>query len=223
MFIFTKNMIATERNFKLKVYPSLAMAAFAPALFIFIDRKKSLLESIQTSCFGKAHLLIYLTVLILCGCTAYINNSDSYKGAFIYKVLPIKDPGIILKGAVKGTLFKLIIPIYLFVAVVFLILKGPSIILDLIVMFLVLLMSTLVYFKMSNKAMPFSVKFATTDSGKFIGPTMLIFMFVGIFAGIHIVLINNIMLLGVFALLLLVIDIVIWKKSFNISWKDIEN
>lgn len=222
MFIFTKNMIATERNFKLKVYPSLAMAAFAPALFIFIDRKQTLLESIQTSCFGRAHLLTYVTILILCACTAYISNSDSYKGAFIYKVLPIKDPGIILKGAVKGTLFKLIIPIYLFVAVIFLILKGPSIIFDLIVIFLVLLMSTLLYFKMSNKAMPFSVKFTTSDSGKLVGPTIFIFILIGVLAVIHILLINNIMLLGVFTFLLLVIDIVIWRKSFNITWKDIK-
>ncbi|MDR3594956.1 hypothetical protein, partial [Clostridium sp.] len=166
MFIFTKNMISTERNFKLKVYPSLAMGAFLPVLFVFMERRKSFMENIQTSYGGKAHLWMYLTVFLLCFCTAYINNSDAYKGAFVYKILPIKDPGIILKGAIKGTLFKLIIPVYLFVSAVFLILKGPSIILDLIAMFLNLLIAALVYFKISNKAMPFSVKYATADSGK---------------------------------------------------------
>ncbi|WP_315066116.1 hypothetical protein [uncultured Clostridium sp.] len=222
MFIFTKNMIATERNFKLKVYPSLAMAVFIPVLFMFTDRRKSFIESIQTSCDGKAQLLIYISILMLCFCIAYINNSDNYKGAFIYKTLPIKDPGVILKGAVKGTLFKLIIPIYLLLAIIFLILKGPSIIMDLITMFLVLLISALVYFKMSNKTMPFSVKFAIVDSGKLIGPGVITFMLIGIFAAIHITIINNIIYVGIFAFILLIINIILWRISFNISWKDIE-
>lgn len=221
MFIFTKNMISTERNFKLKVYPSLSMAVFMPVLFIFTDRDKSFIETIQISYGGKVHLLMYLTVLMLCFCTAYINNSDNYKGAFIYKVLPIKDPGVILKGAIKGTLFKLVIPTYLFTSIVFLILKGPSIILDLIVMFLVLLISSLVYFKLSNKMMPFSVKFATTDTGKLIRPGVITLTLIGIFAAIHIIIRNNITFVGAFMAILFVINIIIWKRSFKISWKDI--
>lgn len=221
MFTFTKNMISTERNFKLKVYPSLSMAVFLPVLFILTDRDKSFIETVQTSYGGKVHLLMYLTVLMLCFCTAYINNSDNYKGAFIYKVLPIKDPGVILKGAIKGTLFKLVIPTYLFTAIVFLILKGPSIILDLIVMFLVLLISSLVYFKLSNKMMPFSVKFATIDSEKLIVPGVIALMLIGIFAAIHIIIRNNITFVGVFIAILFVINIIIWKISFKIGWKDI--
>ncbi|GAA0076075.1 hypothetical protein UT300005_04530 [Clostridium sp. CTA-5] len=222
MFIFTKNMLATERNFKLKVYPSLAMAVFMPVIFVFSDRKKTFIETIQTSYDGKLHLLMYITVLMLCFCTAYINNSDSYKGAFIYKVLPIKDPGVIMKGAIKGTLFNLVIPIYLLVAVVFLILKGPSIIMDLIVMFLVLLVSALLYFKLSNKRMPFSVKFATVDSGKLIAPGVLTFMLIGMFALIHVLIRNNILFVGIFAFVLFIVNIILWKISFKISWKDVE-
>jgi len=214
-------MISTERNFKLKVYPSISMAVFMPVLFVFTDRDKSFIETIKTSYGGKVHLLMYLTILMLCLCTAYINNSDNYKGAFIYKVLPIKDPGVILKGAIKGTLFKLVIPVYLFTAIVFLILKGPSIILDLIVMFLVLLISSLVYFKLSNKMMPFSVKFASTDSGKLIGPGAITLVLIGIFAAIHIIIRNNITYVGAYIAILFVINIIIWKRSFKISWKDI--
>ncbi|MDS0526333.1 hypothetical protein NNC19_11635 [Clostridium sp. SHJSY1] len=222
MFIFTKNMIATERTFKLKVYPSLAAGVFIPILFIFTDRRKSFWETIQTSFGGKVHLLMYMTVLMLCFCTVYINNSDNYKGAFIYKVLPIKDPGIILKGAIKGTLFKLVIPIYLLVAGVFLILKGPSIIIDLIAMFLVLMISALIYFKMSNKTMPFSVKFAVTDSGKLIAPGIFTMILIGIFSAIHVSIRNNIIFLGIFVFILLVANIVVWKISFRIGWRDID-
>lgn len=222
MFKFTQNMIATERNLKLKVYPSIAIALFMPVIFMFIDREKSFTDNIQTGYGGKIHLIIYISIFLLCFCTAFVNNSDNYKGAFIYKVLPIENPGAILKGAVKGTIFKLIIPVYILEALVFLILKGPSIIIDLITMFLVLLISSLVYFKVSNKAMPFSVKFATADSGKLIWPGIITAMLLGILILIHLFIRNNMIFVGIYALVLIIVNIIIWKISFKVSWKDIE-
>ncbi|MBX4261132.1 ABC transporter permease [Clostridium estertheticum] len=223
MFKFTQNMIATERSLKLKVYPTLAMAVFMPVLFVFMDRNdKPFLDNIQNGFGGKIHLLIYISIFLLCFCTAFINNSDSFKGAFIYKVLPIENPGVILKGAVKGTIFKLIIPLYLLDSIVFLILKGPSIIIDLVVMFLVLLILSLVYFKLSNKAMPFSVKFATTDSGKLILPSIVTSLLLGMFVGIHIAIRNNIIFICVYGIVLLIANVILWKTSFNVNWKNIE-
>ncbi|MBU3145299.1 hypothetical protein [Clostridium sp. CF012] len=224
MFKFTQNMISTERNLKLKVYPSLAMALFMPILFIFIDNGngESFMNNIQTGYDGKIHLLMYISIFLLCFSTAFINNSDNYKGAFIYKVLPIENPGVILKGAVKGAIFKLIMPIFILEAIVFTILKGPSIIIDLIVMFLVLLISSLVYFKVSDKALPFSIKFATTDSGKLIIPSIVTGLVLGVFALIHIAIRNNIIFVGIYVVVLLIVNVVLWKISFKESWKDIE-
>ncbi|MCB2298502.1 hypothetical protein [Clostridium tagluense] len=224
MFKFTQNMISTERNLKLKVYPSLAMAFFIPILFMFMDRGsgKSLMANIQTGYGGKIHLLMYMSIFLLCFCTAFINNSDNYKGAFIYKVLPIEKPGVLLKGAIKGTIFKLIIPVYILESIVFIIFKGPSIIIDLIVMFLVLIISSLVYFKVSNKAMPFSVKFAAADSGKLIMPSVITSFLLCGFAGIHIIIRNNMIFVDVYAVLLLIVNVILWRISFKECWKDIE-
>ncbi|MCB2295849.1 hypothetical protein LGK95_20515 [Clostridium algoriphilum] len=224
MFKFTQNMIATERNLKLKVYPTLAMAMFMPMLFMFMDSSSdvSFMDNIQTGFGGKIHLLMYISIFLLCFCTAFINNSDSFKGAYIYKVLPIENPGVILKGAVKGTLLKLIIPLYILEAIVFLIFKGPLIIIDLIVMFLVLLILSLVYFKLSNKAMPFSVKFATADSGKLIRPSLITSVLLASFAGIHILIRNNMIFVGIYAVVLLIANVIFWKSSFKVNWKDIE-
>ena len=224
MFKFTQNMISTERNLKLKIYPILAMAVFMPVLFIFMERGQgiSFMDSIQTSYGGKVHLLMYISIFLLCFCTAFINNSDSYKGAFIYKVLPIENPGVILKGAIKGTIFNLIIPLYILESIVFLIFKGPTIIIDLIVMFLSLLILSLVYFKLSNKAMPFSVKFAIADSGKLIIPSIITGMLLGVLALIHIFIRNNMVYVVIYAGVLLIVNIILWKISFKVSWKDIE-
>jgi len=222
MFKFTQNMISTERDLKLKIYPSLATALFIPILFMLIDRNdgNSFMDNIQTSYGGKVHLLMYISIILLCFCTAYINNSDSYKGAYIYKVLPIESPGIILKGAIKGALFKLVIPLYILESVLFLILKGPAIILDLIVMFLVLLIISVIYFKISNDRMPFSVKFTTADSSKLLVPTIICILLLAVFALIHIAIRNNITLLGIYAVVLLIVNVILWKTSFKVSWKD---
>lgn len=222
MFIFTKRMIVTERNFKLKVYPSLAMAAFMPLFFAFTNSSRSFIENIQSSLGGKFHFLIYISILMLCFCTAYVNNSDSYKGAFIYRILPIKDPGLLLKGAVKGILFKIIIPIYLAMSLLMIIIKGPIIIMDLIVMLLVLIISALMYFKMSNKALPFSVNFAIADSGKLIGPALVTIMIIGALSIIHIIVRNDIKLVIIFALVLLVVNLILWKISFKVSFKNMK-
>ncbi|MGH4122105.1 MAG: hypothetical protein ACREV6_04120 [Clostridium sp.] len=224
IFKFTQNMISTERNLKLKVYPTLAMALFMPVLFLFMGmgNGESFMANIQTSYDGKIHLLMYITIFILCFSTAFISNSDNYKGAFIYKVLPIGNPGVILKGALKGAMFKLTIPIYILEAIVFMILKGPSIVIDLIVIFLVFLISSLVYFKVSDKAMPFSVKFATADSGKLIIPSIVTMLLLCGFAGIHIIIRNNIIFAAVYAMVLLIVNVILWRISFKQNWKDIE-
>ncbi|WP_346891703.1 hypothetical protein [Clostridium sp. UBA3887] len=65
------------------------------------------------------------------------------------------------------------------------------------------------------------MKFASTDSGKLIGPGAITFVLIGIFAAIHIIIRNNITFIGAFIATLFVINIIIWKISFKISWKDI--
>jgi len=112
--------------------------------------------------------------------------------------------------------------VYLLEAMVFLILKGPSIIIDLAAMLLALLIASLMYFKISNKAMPFSLKFATADSGKLIGPGIITFMIISVLALIHILIRNNVIFVGIYALVLLVVNVILWKTSFKVSWKDIE-
>ena len=89
-------------------------------------------------------------------------------------------------------------------------------------MFLVLLILSLVYFKLSNKAMPFSVKFATSDSGKLIIPSLITSMLLAIFVGIHLLIRNNIILICGYGLVLLVVNVILWKSSFDVDWKDIE-
>ena len=96
-------------------------------------------------------------------------------------------------------------------SLVMIIIKGPGIIIDLIVMLLVLIISSLIYFKMSNKALPFSVKFAVADSGKLIGPALVTIMIIGAVAMIHIIVRNDIKAVIILALVLLVVNLILWK------------
>jgi hypothetical protein len=55
--------------------------------------------------------------------------------------------------------------------------------------------------------MPFSVKFATADSGKIIGPAIITFILLGVFAIIHIVIRNNMVFVGLYAGVLLICEV----------------
>lgn len=70
--------------------------------------------------------------------------------------------------------------------------------------------------------MPFSVKFATSDNGKLIGPSLITMVLLGVFVGIHIAIRNNIIFVGIYAVVLLIVNILLWKTSFKVSWKDIK-
>ncbi|SHK77553.1 hypothetical protein SAMN02745163_04444 [Clostridium cavendishii DSM 21758] len=224
MFKFTQNMIDSERSLKLKIYPSLAMAVFMPLFFIFprIEKGQNFITSIRGSMGGYSHLSMYCTILLLCFCTAFISNSDSYKGAWIYKALPIETPGALFKGAIKATLCKLIIPLYIVESIIFLLINGVTISLDIVIMFFVLIFLALLYFKLANKTLPFTVKFATSDSGKLLLPSLVTLLLLGIFFGIHIVIKGNILYRLIYAVILLGADVVVWNISFNIKWKDVE-
>lgn len=223
MFKFTQNMISSERSLKLKIYPSLAMAVFFPIIFILprIKDGQSFITVMRDGMGGCAHLTMYNTVFLLCFCTAFISNSDNYKGAWIYKALPIDDPGLLFKGAIKATLCKLIIPLYILVSFIFFMFKGLTISLDIIIIFFVLIFTALLYFKLANKSLPFTVKFATSDNGKLIGPGIVTFLLLGVCVGIHIYIRTNLLFRLVYAVILLVANIVVWNICFNIKWKDI--
>ena len=151
-----------------------------------------------------------------------IRYSDKYKGAWIYRTIPIKDAAPIFKGTLKSFIVRLLLPIYAVECIVFIVIFGIRILPDLVLVFLSMLLFTTICFMVFRKSFPFSEAYeaAQQGDGLIAIPLMLV---LGVFAGIHYAstLINH----GVYVYIavMIIIDIIVWNKIFNISWNKITN
>ncbi|KAB3531127.1 ABC transporter permease [Alkaliphilus serpentinus] len=175
---FTHDMLTNERALKLKLYPSIAMAALMPLVFLMrsISFTKGLRESLAAINGGNTFLYIYFSAAILATSSAMISTTEKYQAAWIYNMLPINKPVEIYKGALKAFIMKLIIPIYLVITVIFTAIYGLRILPDILLILLNTILMMIIILIMGNKAMPFSQNFDAikhNSMGVFMGTSLL--------------------------------------------------
>lgn len=217
-FKFASNMMRNEREFKLKVYPSLGFALIFPFIFIFNELRDSGWNSIAS---GKMYLNIYFCAMLLPTIVMMMKYSGTYKGAWVYKVTPIKSMAAIFRGTLKAFIVRLLCPIYVVEGIIFMCIFGVRIFPDLVLVFLNILLFTVICFMAIEKALPFSQAFGVTEQGKglIVIPLMLL---LGVLAGIHYT--CTFVSYGIYVYIAAMIIIVIfsWKKALNISWKSLD-
>lgn len=143
-FRFASNIMSTEREFKLKVYPSLGFAIIFPFIFIFNQLKNLGWNGIISS---KMYLNIYFCALLIPTVVMMMKYSGGYKGAWVYKAIPIKSAADIFRGTLKAFIVKLLFPVYIVECIIFMCIFGVSIFPDLIVVFLNILLFTVICFR----------------------------------------------------------------------------
>ena len=153
-------MIRNEREFKLRVYPSLGFSIAFPLIMLFNSARGSTLAQVIKT---KAYFNIYFAAFFLPGVLQFIGNSGNYKGAWIYKVMPIKNYEPIFKGAIKSVFINLFAPIIFLVSIIFLIIFKFTIIDQLMVVYFNLILGTFIVFKLFKKDLPFSRAFETIE------------------------------------------------------------
>ena len=220
---FTQNMLSNERKLKLQLYPQLAFALVMPFLMLsgIIGSEVSWSDIFVDLSNSKLYLAVYGSAIFLASTTTMINSSENYKGAWIYRALPIESPVPLLKGALKAFIVKFIIPIYLLIALIFVLLCGLKIIPDLILIFINMIMVLLFIFKMNRKELPFYRDFQVTQGMNRVGIMLISILVCGLCVLVHLLL--TYVPFGVILniVLSLVITMVLWRKSFNITWNEI--
>lgn len=218
-FKFAMEMIKNERGFKLKVYPSLGFALIFPFIFLFNSMDGGGFERIASS---KLYLNIYFCALLLPTVVMMMRYSEKYKGAWIYRAVPIKDAVPVFKGTFKAFIIRLLFPVYAIDCLIFIAIFGIRILPDLILVFLNMMFFTIICFISLKKALPFSEAFeaAQQGDGLIVIPLMLL---LGVFAGIHYA--STLISYGVYVYIAVVavVNIVAWKRAFKISWDKIVN
>lgn len=212
-FRFASDMMKNEREFKLKVYPSLGFAIIFPFIFIFQRLSESSFAEISK---GKSYFFIYFTGMMLSSIIIMIKYSGTYKGAWIYKTMPIKNYKPVFKGTMKALIAKLFLPIFLFQAVVFIAIFGVRITGDLVVVFLNMMIYTLICFMSMGKALPFSQPFDASDKSN-VGITFILMFGIGAVWLAHYFI--GKMDYGFYILLGagIIANLILWNVAFNIK------
>lgn len=210
-FRFASLMMKNERDFKLKVYPSLGFAIILPFIFLFNSLRDGGFSSISS---GKGYLTIYSTMIIIPSVITMLKFSGKYKGAWIYKALPLKNLSPLFKGTLKAFFVRLYLPLYLVLCILFVAIFGGRVIPDLILVFLISTFYSIICFIILKKVIPFSESFeliGQTESWKIFA----LMIPIAIFAGLHYL--STLASFGVYVyiIIMLIANLFLWKKSIR--------
>ncbi|MFY4776102.1 hypothetical protein [Metabacillus sp. RGM 3146] len=216
-FRFAFDMMKNERDFKLKVYPSVGFSFIFPYIFIFNDLRTQGLAGISS---GKLYLCLYFTALLIPTIAMMMKFSGRHKASWIYKVIPLPYLAPIFKGALKAALVKLFLPLFLINSLVFSFLFGVRILPDLIIVFLSVLLFSIVCFRMMRDALPFSEGYEAVQQNEGFKIFFLL-LGLGVFALIHFAI--TFVSYGIYAYLalLLLANVLAWKKGLSVSWREV--
>lgn len=212
-FRFATNMMKSERNFKLKVYPSMGLSLILPFVFLLAKFKNGGWGNMDDS---KMYFNIYFAALIVPTILMTIGYSDKYKGAWIYKMLPYSGTGYIYKGTLKAIIINLLVPIYIFESIIFMIIFKGRIAVDLIIIFLNIIIFIPICSRIMKISLPFSEAFeVVTQRQGFIA--IPLFLIMAALAAIHYGAASINYGKYIYMLILVIVNLYIWKKSFNIK------
>lgn len=172
------NVTGRTREFKTKVYPSLA---YVPVyfFFMFFVRNRGNAEGTWTEKWKNilaqhTYLFIfYFSLFTLLTVFQFITQSEKYKAAWIYFVAPIQQPGLLMSGVLKAAFVKFYMPFMIVFSVLGLAFIGLPVINDLLLSTAVGGVAAILICLFTVTGYPFSQPIKKTE-GRFIANLLLI-------------------------------------------------
>ncbi|MFR5367174.1 hypothetical protein [Intestinibacter bartlettii] len=217
-FIYTN--LSRDREFKTRVYPTLASGIIMPLVLLFVtyDRSMSIMEYLKSLSTTNNFLNIYLAVILLQNCILLLKYSKEYEASFIYDVLPISKKKNIYSAEFKVIIIKLFVPIFIIIGIPYLILFKAKFIVHLLIAFVSTIFISMGTFRVNDKSLPFSEDYAVTaNTSNFLNIIKSI-GFVGVAVLLHylIILKTPYIFSVAYLILLILIMKIIWNKVFDI-------
>jgi ABC-2 type transport system permease protein len=177
-FEFVWALTDRTREFKIKVYPSMA---YVPVyfFFMFFVRNKgqgamSFEERWLTILEQHTYLFIfYFSLFTLLTVFQFITQSEKYKAAWIYFVAPIQQPGLLMSGVLKAAFIKFYMPFMLVFTSLGLIFIGLPVLNDILLSTAVGGIAAILICLFTVTGYPFSQPLKKTE-GRFIANLILI-------------------------------------------------
>lgn len=209
---FSSMMMSRERNFKLRVYPFLAMAFVFPFIMLFNQISTDSFAELSHS---QSYFTIYFSHIVIGMVVFMLKYSDKYKGAWVFRVPPVENPVQFYSATLKVFLVQLYLPIYLILSVIYVVIFSARIIPDLLAVLLTAILLTLIAYKiMNNGVYPFSEPLETARQGGSTMKSFLMMFIVAIFAGIHSIALLFPMGIYGYLIVLFVFILVGWRIAF---------
>ena len=217
-FIYTN--LSRDREFKTRVYPTLASGIIMPLVLFFVtyDRSISIMEYLKSLSTTNNFLNIYLAVILLQNCILLLKYSKEYEASFIYDVLPISKKKNIYSAEFKVIIIKLFVPVFIIIGIPYLILFKAKFIVHLFIAFVSTIFISMGTFRVNDKSLPFSEDYAVTaNTSNFLNIIKSI-GFVGVAVLLHylIILKTPYIFSVAYLILLILIMKIIWNKVFDI-------
>ena len=219
-FEFIYINLSRDREFKTRVYPTLASGIIMPLVLLIVtyDRSMSIMEYLKSLSTTNNFLNIYLAVILLQNCILLLKYSKEYEASFIYDVLPISKKKNIYSAEFKVIIIKLFVPVFIIIGIPYLILFKAKFIVHLLIAFVSTIFISMGTFRINNKSLPFSEDYAVTaNTSNFLNIIKSI-GFVGAAVLLHYLIILKAPYIFSVAYLILLILImkIIWNKVFDI-------
>jgi ABC-2 type transport system permease protein len=213
-FRFSQNMMKNEREFRLKVYPGLGFSLVFPFIFMFNEIQMNSYHHLVTS---KWYLAIYMSNIMIPTAVSMLRYSGKYKGAWIYKTVPLKSLAPLYSAALKVFIVNLYLPIYLILSVIFIVIFGFKIVPDLLVVFVTGVLITVIWSLYLKGTLPFSESFQDVKPPE-ASKAILTMLLIGVFIGIHFAITFIPYGVIIYFILLLLVTIFSWKQASKKAW-----
>ncbi|MCA0988813.1 hypothetical protein [Guptibacillus algicola] len=211
---FAEKMLKNERELKLKIYPSLGFAMIFP--FVFLYNNYSAAGSFDVLGEGRSYLSIYAALMMIPGVVIMLQYSSKNKGAWIYHVTPVTDLTNSIKGTLKALLIRLFLPLFSVLSIIYTVIFGIRIVPDLLIVFLVTFIYSVLCFKLIKGTLPFSEPFeSSTQSDGW--KTLPFVLLIPIFGLIHLGATFIPFGVWIYLLLAIVMTPLIWKLGLKRS------
>ncbi|MEQ1623915.1 MAG: hypothetical protein ABL870_04440, partial [Sediminibacterium sp.] len=157
-FMLTYKISSRSRDFKMKVYPAMGYLVVYLVMIFFTNKKITLAELSYGSTSSKILFisLIYFSSFILIMACGQIQYSDKFKAAWMYFTTPIKEPGMLISGAIRAMIVKFYLPLISIISLLSIVFMGPSIIPNLVLGCANQLFITAIVGYISVRELPFS-------------------------------------------------------------------
>lgn len=207
-FYFTRAVLRSDRNLKLKVYPALATGVLLPILMLFNMGMRGL--NYETS--GYECIYLYFNFLVFSS-VELLQYSSAWKGSYVFITTGFLNIRGIYKGILQATAVTLLIPLIIFNGAIYILIFRGKFIIDIVILLLSSILVLPIIGKIYLVALPFSKPIDESNQRQSIDK---FFMMVGVsacFVGIHVLSYKIPMGIWIYMGLLLVGIPISWKLA----------